>query len=84
MGEIDVLKQEPEEVEEEKDDLMIEQLELSVRPLNCLKRAKINMVSELTSLSIDELNKIKNLGKKSAEEIIEKLTAMGYSLQSKD
>lgn len=68
----------------EKEDMPIEQLGLSVRPLNCLKRHGINMVSELIEYTEDGLNKIKNLGKKSAEEIIEKLKLAGYSLKLKD
>ncbi|MGI6594094.1 MAG: DNA-directed RNA polymerase subunit alpha [Christensenellales bacterium] len=71
-------------VENEIKDIPIEQLGLSVRPLNCLKRHGINMVSELIGYTEDELNKIKNLGKKSAEEIIEKLKSADYSLKSKD
>lgn len=81
---IDILVSKEEEAEPMKIDMTIEQLELSVRPLNCLKRANINMVEELLDLTEEGLGKIKNLGKKSADEIIEKLKLQGLSLKSKE
>lgn len=84
MSSVDVLKPEEDEVEDTKEDIAIEQLDLSARPLNCLKRANINMVSQLLELTEEELDKIKNLGKKSAKEIIDKLSLMGYSLKKAD
>ena len=53
----------------------IEELELSVRAFNCLKRADINTLDQLVEKSVDELGRVRNLGKKSIDEIIEKLAA---------
>lgn len=53
----------------------IEELELSVRAFNCLKRADINTLNQLVEKSVDELGRVRNLGKKSIDEIIEKLAA---------
>ncbi len=68
-----------EEVKEENKyaDFSIEELDLSVRSYNCLKRAGINSISELTLKSEDEMMKIRNLGKKSLKEVKEKLISMG-------
>ncbi len=72
-------------VEEEAKDSMsnvsVEELELSVRSYNCLKRANINNLSDLLCLSDIDLMNIKNFGKKSAEEVLDKLEEMGYSLK---
>ncbi|MDR1627520.1 MAG: DNA-directed RNA polymerase subunit alpha [Oscillospiraceae bacterium] len=57
--------------------MTIDDLELSVRSYNCLKRAGINSVEDLTSKTEDDMSKVRNLGKKSLEEVIEKLHAMG-------
>lgn len=69
-----------EEVVDQRRLLSIEELELSVRAYNCLKRANINSLGELLSLSYDELMNIKNFGKKSADEVLERLHAMGLTL----
>ncbi len=58
-------------------DMMIEELDLSVRANNCLKRAGISTVLELTQKSEDEMMKVRNLGKKSLREVKEKLAALG-------
>lgn len=55
-------------------DLPIDELELSVRAFNCLKRAEINTIGELTDKTEDELTRVRNLGKKSVDEIKEKLS----------
>ena len=55
------------------DELLIEELELSVRAYNCLKRAGINTVGELMEMSLDDLLKIRNLGRRSTEEVLEAL-----------
>lgn len=62
----------------------IEELELSVRPLNCLKRAGIFTIEDLLKNTEEDMLKVKNLGKKSLEEVIEKLNAMGLSLKTKE
>ncbi|MCL6547990.1 MAG: DNA-directed RNA polymerase subunit alpha [Alicyclobacillus sp.] len=65
-------------------DMPIEELDLSVRSYNCLKRAGINTVGELCSRTEDEMMKVRNLGRKSLEEVIEKLAALGLSLRQED
>lgn len=72
-----------EEVEEEAQapSISIEDLELSVRAYNCLKRASINSLSELLKKSEHDLLNIKNFGKKSSDEVIEKLHQVGLELQ---
>ena len=69
-----------EEVVDQRKALSIEELELSVRAYNCLKRANINSLGELLSLSYNELMNIKNFGKKSADEVLERLHLMGLHL----
>lgn len=76
-----------EKEEEEKDkvlDMTIEELDLSVRSYNCLKRAGINTVLELTQKSKDDMMKVRNLGKKSLEEVQEKMGTLGLSLKSNE
>ena len=65
-------------------ELTIEELDLSVRSFNCLKRANINTVEDLISKTEDEMMKVRNLGHKSLEEVINKLAMMGLSLASED
>ena len=62
----------------------IEEIEFSVRAYNCLKRAGINTVSELTSKTSDDMMKVRNLGRKSLEEVLAKLKELGLSLSSGD
>lgn len=76
-----------EKEDEEKDkvlEMTIEELDLSVRSYNCLKRAGINTVLELTQKSKDDMMKVRNLGKKSLEEVQEKMGALGLTLKSND
>lgn len=76
-----------EKEEEEKDrlmDMVIEELELSVRSYNCLKRAGINTVEELTRKTEADMMKVRNLGKKSLQEVKEKLAALNLSLREAD
>lgn len=63
-------------------DVTIDELELSVRSYNCLKRAGINTVHDLTSRTEEEMMKVRNLGRKSLDEVIEKLHSMGLDLSS--
>ncbi len=63
-------------------DMTIEELDLSVRSFNCLKRANINTVGDLISKTEDEMIKVRNLGHKSLEEVVHKLAMMGLSLAS--
>ena len=65
-------------------EMTIEELDLSVRSFNCLKRANINTVEDLISKTQDEMIKVRNLGRKSLEEVEHKLSAMGLSLADED
>ncbi|MDU2338318.1 MAG: DNA-directed RNA polymerase subunit alpha [Clostridioides difficile] len=62
-------------------EMTIEELDLSVRSYNCLKRAGINTVEELANKSEDDMMKVRNLGKKSLEEVIQKLEELGLGLK---
>ena len=76
-----------EKVETQRDkvlEMTIEELDLSVRSVNCLKRANINTVEDLISKTQDEMIKVRNLGRKSLEEVEHKLAMMGLSLASDD
>ena len=64
--------------------MTIEELDLSVRSFNCLKRANINTVEDLISKTEDEMMKVRNLGRKSLEEVINKLAMMGLHLADED
>lgn len=61
-------------------EMTIEELDLSVRSFNCLKRAGINTVEDLINKSEDEMMKVRNLGRKSLEEVLAKLYALGFTL----
>ncbi len=72
---------EKEETKKEKVlEMTIEELDLSVRSYNCLKRAGINTVEDLISRTEADMMKVRNLGKKSLEEVVQKLSALGLSL----
>lgn len=74
-----------EKVEDNKDkilDMTIEELDMSVRSYNCLKRAGINTVQELTQRTEEDMMKVRNLGRKSLEEVMEKLSELNLSLRS--
>lgn len=65
-------------------DMTIEELDLSVRSFNCLKRAGINTVEDLIGKSEEDMMKVRNLGRKSLEEVIAKLDSFGFGLKSDD
>ena len=65
-------------------EMTIEELDLSVRSFNCLKRAGINTVEDLISKSEEEMMKVRNLGKKSFDEVKEKLQSLGFDLNADD
>ncbi len=76
-----------EKAETQRDKVMemtIDDMDLSVRSYNCLKRANINTVEDLISKTEEEMMKVRNLGRKSLEEVINKLAMMGLSLASED
>ena len=62
----------------------IEELDLSVRSFNCLKRAGINTVEDLINKTEEDMMKVRNLGRKSLEEVVAKLASLGLSLRDED
>ena len=65
-------------------EMTIEELDLSVRSFNCLKRANINTVEDLISKTEEDMMKVRNLGRKSLEEVVAKLDSLGFALASDD
>ena len=65
-------------------EMSIDELELSVRSYNCLKRAGINTVEELTNRTSEDMMKVRNLGRKSLEEVLAKLKELGLELSQGD
>ena len=65
-------------------EMTIEELDLSVRSFNCLKRASINTVEDLTNRTEEDMMRVRNLGRKSLEEVIAKLESLGLSLSKED
>ena len=64
--------------------MAIEEMDLSVRSYNCLKRANIHTVEDLTRKTEDEMLKVRNLGRKSLDEVILKLQSYGLTLSNKE
>ncbi|MBQ4234664.1 MAG: DNA-directed RNA polymerase subunit alpha [Firmicutes bacterium] len=81
VGETTIMVEKEEDKKEKALEMTIEELELSVRSFNCLKRAGINTVQELTLKSEDDMMKVRNLGKKSLEEVKHKLEELGLGLK---
>lgn len=85
VGSVEIMVEKEEDKKEKVLEMTIEELDLSVRSFNCLKRAGINTVEELTQRTEDDMMKVRNLGKKSLEEVQQKLAALGLNLkQSED
>lgn len=84
VSEVDIMVEKEEDKKEKILEMTIEELDLSVRSYNCLKRASINTVEELVQRSESELMKVRNLGRRSLEEVQQKLEALGLSLRSND
>ena len=80
----DILIEKEESKKEKILEMNIEDLDLSVRSYNCLKRAAINTVEELVQKDEEEMMKVRNLGRKSLEEVQQKLSALGLSLRTKE
>lgn len=78
---MEIMTEKEEDRKEKALEMTIEELELSVRSFNCLKRASINSVEELTSFTEDDMLKVRNLGKKSLDEVKSKLSELGLSLK---
>lgn len=81
---MEIMVEKEEDQKEKALEMTIEELELSVRSFNCLKRAAINTVEELTERTEDDMMKVRNLGKKSLDEVKNKLAELGLSLKSND
>ncbi len=84
IGSKSTVVEKPETQRDKVLEMTIEELDLSVRSFNCLKRANINTVEDLISKTEDEMIKVRNLGRKSLEEVSNKLAMMGLSLASDD
>ncbi len=84
MDKTSVLVNQEEDKQQRVLEMTIEDLDLSVRSYNCLKRAAIHTVEDLTKKSSDEMLKVRNLGKKSLDEVIKKLEDLGLSLRNND
>ncbi len=80
----DVLVEPDDNSREKVLEMTIEELDLSVRSFNCLKRAGINTVEDLTNKSEDDMMKVRNLGKKSLDEVVAKLDSLGFALRKED
>ena len=83
-GAMEIMVEKEEDQKEKALEMTIEELELSVRSFNCLKRAAINTVEELTQKSEDDMMKVRNLGKKSLDEVKAKLEELGLGLRPSD
>ncbi len=81
---MEIMVEKEEDQKEKALEMTIEELELSVRSFNCLKRASINTVEELTHKSEDDMMKVRNLGKKSLDEVKLKLEELGLGLRETD
>ncbi|MDP3388030.1 MAG: DNA-directed RNA polymerase subunit alpha [Eubacteriales bacterium] len=84
IGDVEIMVEKEEDEKEKVLEMTIEELDLSVRSYNCLKRAGINSVEELTLRTEDDMMKVRNLGKKSLEEVQKKLAELGQSLKASD
>ncbi|MBE6692026.1 MAG: DNA-directed RNA polymerase subunit alpha [Ruminococcaceae bacterium] len=80
----EILVDRPEAKKEKVLEMTIEELDMSVRSFNCLKRAGIDTVEDLTNRTEEDMIKVRNLGKKSLEEVIQKLQSLGLSLKKSD
>lgn len=84
MGKMNILVSTEEESKTKILDMPIEEMELSVRSYNCLKRANINTVEDLTQKTREDMLKVRNLGLKSIDEVLEKLNEYGLSFKESD
>lgn len=81
---MDILVSRPEDRQQKVLEMSIEEMDLSVRSYNCLKRAGIHTVEDLTKRTEDDMLKVRNLGRKSLDEVIAKLKSYGLDLRSND
>jgi DNA-directed RNA polymerase subunit alpha len=80
----EIMADKEEDVKDKVLEMSIDEMELSVRSFNCLKRAGINTVQELTNKTPDEMMRVRNLGRKSLEEVLAKLKELGLQLNNGD
>jgi len=81
LSDVEIMVEKEEEQKDKILEMTIEELDLSVRSYNCLKRAGINTVEELIQRNEEDMMKVRNLGKKSLEEVVNKLAELGLSLR---
>ena len=84
VSDVEIMVEKEEDKRDKVLEMTVEELDLSVRSFNCLKRAGINTVEELTQKTEEDMMKVRNLGKKSLEEVQQKLDALGLSLKTND
>lgn len=84
VNDVEIMVEKEEDKKEKVLEMTIEELDLSVRSYNCLKRASINTVEELTQKTEEDMMKVRNLGKKSLEEVQQKLAELELSLRKSD
>ncbi|MBQ1383996.1 MAG: DNA-directed RNA polymerase subunit alpha, partial [Firmicutes bacterium] len=84
IEEVNIMVEKEEDQKGKALEMSIEELELSVRSFNCLKRASINTVEELTQKTEEDMMKVRNLGKKSLDEVKHKLEELGLGLKPSD
>lgn len=84
VNDVEIMVEKEEDKKEKVLEMTVEELDLSVRSYNCLKRASINSVEELTQKTEEDMIKVRNLGKKSLEEVQRKLAELGLSLKKSD
>ena len=80
----DIMVEKDDNAKEKVLEMVIEELDLSVRSFNCLKRAGISTVEDLTQKSEEDMMKVRNLGRKSLEEVIHKLESLGFGLRKEE
>lgn len=84
MGNAEIMVEKDDDGDKKVLEMTIEELDLSVRSFNCLKRAGINTVEDLIGKSEDDMMKVRNLGRKSLDEVIGKLAALGFKLSKEE
>lgn len=84
MGNAEIMVEKDDDGKEKVLEMTIEELDLSVRSFNCLKRAGINTVGDLIGKSEDDMMKVRNLGRKSLDEVIGKLASLGFKLSKEE
>ena len=80
----EIMVEREETIKEKVLEMTIEELDMSVRSFNCLKRAGIDTVEDLTNRTEEDMIKVRNLGKKSLEEVIQKLASLGLTLKKEE